>query len=102
LVVKRITLKSKTLGTKASKQLRDSDLRSAVRGGLIFRDLSNADERMKSIGRMVEGAMRQIASESRMNAKRVKNFGVQIVMSVTLLYVLMNSNGGASSGWNLA
>jgi hypothetical protein len=33
---------------------------------------------MKSIGRMVEGAMRQIASESRMNAKRVKNFGVQI------------------------
>lgn len=60
------------------KRLRGSDLRSAVRGGLIFRDISNADERMKSITQMVEGALRQIARESPMNAKRVRNFGVRI------------------------
>jgi hypothetical protein len=60
------------------KRLRGSDLGSAVTGGLIFRDMSNADDRMKSSTRMVEGALRQIARESPMNAKRVRNFGVQI------------------------
>jgi hypothetical protein len=35
-------------------------LRTAVKGGLIFRNISNADERMKSITQMVEGALRQI------------------------------------------
>lgn len=48
-----------------------------MKGGLIFRRLSNADERMKSIGRKVEDALRQIARESRMNDKRVRNFGVR-------------------------
>ena len=60
------------------KQLRGSDLGRAVRGGLIFCDLSNADERIKSIGQMIQSALVQIARESPMNAKRVRNFGVQV------------------------
>jgi hypothetical protein len=60
------------------KRLRGSDLGSVVTGGLIFRDMLNADERMKSIARMVDGALHQIARESPMNAKRVRNFGVEI------------------------
>jgi hypothetical protein len=60
------------------KRLRDSDLGRAVRGGLLFRDLLNADERMKSIGQMVVSALRQIARESPMNSKRVRNFGVNV------------------------
>lgn len=60
------------------KRLRDGDRRKVLKGGLIFRTASNPDERMKSITRMAEGALRQIASESPMNAKRVRNLGVQI------------------------
>lgn len=60
------------------KGLRGDDLRSAVKGGLTFLNISGADERMPSIGRMVEAALRRIGKESRMNAKRVGNFGVRV------------------------
>jgi hypothetical protein len=60
------------------KRLRGSELKGAVMGALIFRNVSDATERMKSITRTAEGARRQIAMESLMNAKRVRIFGVQI------------------------
>jgi hypothetical protein len=60
------------------KRLRGVELRRAVTGALVFREISNADERMNSITRTAEGALRQIAMENPMNAKRVRNFGVRI------------------------
>ena len=60
------------------KRLRGPDRRNALKGGLIFRTTLNPDERMKSITRMAESALRQIANESPMNAKRVRNLGVQL------------------------
>jgi len=53
-------------------------LKIALIGALSFRDISNADEQMKTITRTVEGALRQIAAENKMNAKRVRYYGVQI------------------------
>ena len=58
------------------KKRTGSELRNAVTDALFFRNIVNVDEKMKAITRTVEGALRQIATESSLNAKRVKNFGV--------------------------
>ncbi len=60
------------------KRLRDADLRSALIGGLMFRDIGNPDEKMKTVTRKVEAALKKIALESPMNAKRVRAVGINI------------------------
>ena len=60
------------------KRLRGSELWNVVKGALMFRDVSNADDHMRAITLAVEGALRRIAAESPMNAKRVRRYGVQV------------------------
>jgi hypothetical protein len=60
------------------KKYREEEFRNVVFGGLAFRNIANATDIMKLITQLVEGALRRIAKESAINAKRVKNFGVQI------------------------
>jgi hypothetical protein len=74
------------------KRLRGDELRFAVNGALYFRDVGSADERLKTITRIAEEALRQIAAESSLNAKRVMNYGVKIDEPATISATL---NGGA-------
>ncbi len=59
------------------KRLRGPDLKGALNGALVFREIANADDCMESITRTVESALRQIGKESLINAKRVKNWGIK-------------------------
>jgi hypothetical protein len=54
------------------------ELKQIVQGALFFRNVGNADERMKALTQMAERALRSIATKSLMNAKRVRNFGVDL------------------------
>jgi hypothetical protein len=60
------------------KNKRGADLRRAIYGTLMFRNISNADEKMKAITRNAEEALRKIGKESPINARRVRAFGVEI------------------------
>jgi len=54
------------------------DREIALRGALMFRDISSPDEHMRAVTQRVEGALRLIAAESPMNDKRVRNYGVDM------------------------
>lgn len=58
------------------KQLEGDDLEMAVRGGLFFREVGNADPAMLKLTALVEGALRRIAAESPLNARRVRKYGI--------------------------
>jgi hypothetical protein len=60
------------------KKLNGDDRRHAIRGALYFRKIANADEHMKKITTLAEDALRTIAAENPLNAKRVQTFGITL------------------------
>jgi hypothetical protein len=54
------------------------EMRRAIYGALIFQGVSNADEKMKAVTKNAEEALRKIGGESRINARRVRQFGIDI------------------------
>ena len=56
---------------KLFKELKGTALSVALKGALTFRNISNADDKMKKLTATVEAALSQIASESKLNAWRV-------------------------------
>ena len=67
------------------KRLRDDRLRKAVRGALFFKNVSPAAADMLKITENAQDALRQIAAESYLNAKRVKAFGIDPEAAPTAL-----------------
>jgi hypothetical protein len=63
---------------KIFKSRRGIDLRRAIYGALMFRNISNADEKMKAVTQAAEEALRKIAKESPLNARRVRGYGVEV------------------------
>ncbi|WP_157893601.1 hypothetical protein, partial [Aquidulcibacter paucihalophilus] len=60
------------------KKLRDEDLKWAVRGGLKFAGVFESTEEMVKISNDVQTALRQIASESNLNRRRVLQKGLKL------------------------
>ena len=60
------------------KSLKRDEFKSAVKGALYFKNVSNADGQMQKIVSTAEAALRRIAAESPMNAQRVRNFGISL------------------------
>jgi len=56
---------------KLFKELNGEDLNTALKGALLFRNVSNADDDMRKITSTVVAALDEIASESSLNAWRV-------------------------------
>jgi hypothetical protein len=54
------------------------DLRKFVLSGLEFRRISNASPEMQEIVRRMEEALRRVASESDLNAVRVRKYGIDL------------------------
>lgn len=44
----------------------------------MFRDIGNADEKMKAVTKTAEEALRRIRNESPINARRVKSYGISV------------------------
>ena len=59
---------------KLFKTQKGLDLRRIIYGALMFRDIGNADEKMKLVTKNAEEALRRIAAESVINARRVKQY----------------------------
>lgn len=62
----------------AFKHLRGTELRRAIAGALIFRDIANADEQMAIVTANAEAALRRIGQESPINRRRVMQRGVAV------------------------
>jgi hypothetical protein len=62
----------------AMKAAKGEELRLLVYGLTYFRNIGNADERMKSISAKAVSALQRIGQESAINRLRVKNFGVVV------------------------
>lgn len=60
------------------KRLRDTELRRAIAGSLIFRNISNAVEPMATVTTNAESALRRIGQESIINRRRVIQRGVTV------------------------
>ncbi|MGJ4926134.1 hypothetical protein ACQR1I_12495 [Bradyrhizobium sp. HKCCYLS2038] len=60
------------------KSQQGDDLRRVVYGALMFRDIGNSSEAMKSITKNAEDALRKIGKESKLNARRVRAFGIDL------------------------
>jgi hypothetical protein len=60
------------------KQLRGSDLKRAIYTALQFGKYSNSSELMKRIVAIASDALREIARESTINARRVRTYGVTV------------------------
>jgi hypothetical protein len=63
------------------KSLRGEALSKAVRGGLYFRDVGNADQNMKQISVAVQDALQIIGAESLVNEKRIRRYGVELALT---------------------
>ncbi|QIG95512.1 P-loop NTPase fold protein [Bradyrhizobium sp. 6(2017)] len=63
---------------KVFKSRRGIDLRRAIYGALMFRDIGNANEKMKTVTKTAEEALRRIGNESPINARRVRNYGISV------------------------
>lgn len=62
------------------KELRGDRLRAAVRGSLFARRVINADAREVEIANVAEDALRRIAAESAINARRIRlTYGIEPV-----------------------
>lgn len=60
------------------KNLQGSDLRLALRGGLMFRNIGNADENMRTVTAATTAALERIAAESPINKRRARAYGVDL------------------------
>lgn len=60
------------------KEAKDEELRLIVYGLTYFRNIENADERMKSISAKAVSALQRIGHESAINRLRVEKFGVVV------------------------
>jgi len=60
------------------KAAKDEDLRLVIKGLTYFRNISNADDRMKSISAKAISALKKIGQESAINRLRVEKFGVVV------------------------
>jgi hypothetical protein len=60
------------------KRLRGSELKSAIYTALQFGKFGNSSESMKRIVAIASDALRQIARESTINARRVRMYGVTV------------------------
>jgi hypothetical protein len=60
------------------KSKEGDDLGTLVLSGLEFRRISNATPEMREVVRRTEEALRRIAAESKLNAIRVRKFGVTV------------------------
>lgn len=60
------------------KRLRNPDLRRAVKGGLMFRQMRDADDAMKAITRNTIAALKRIGGESDINRRRIEQKGVAL------------------------
>jgi hypothetical protein len=60
------------------KSKRGDDLRRIVLSGVDFRKISNATPEMQKVVQLIEKALMQIASESTLNAIRVRKYGVRL------------------------
>jgi hypothetical protein len=58
-------------------RLRES-MRVVVHAGLAYKDISNASPEMRSIVDATTTALRRIASESPLNAVRVRRYGISL------------------------
>jgi hypothetical protein len=63
------------------KSRRGSELRKVIYGALMFRNLGGATQQMEKITKNAETALRTIGAESRLNARRVKQFGIKMTGS---------------------
>jgi len=60
------------------KALHGDDLRRAIAGALMFRDIGNADEAMKTVTANAVAALQKIGQESDINRRRVIQRGVAV------------------------
>jgi KAP family P-loop domain len=60
------------------KAFRGIDLRQAIYGALMFREISNASAEMKTITNTAEEALKKIGRESTINARRVRSYGLDV------------------------
>ena len=60
------------------KRLRGAELRRAIAGALMFRDIGNADEAMAIVTGNAVSALQRIGQESQINRRRVEQRGVAV------------------------
>ncbi|MEY9444751.1 hypothetical protein ABIE82_002199 [Bradyrhizobium diazoefficiens] len=63
---------------KVFKSRSGVDLRRAIYGALMFRDIGNASGKMKAVTKTAEEALRRIGEESLINARRVSKYGISV------------------------
>jgi hypothetical protein len=63
---------------KIFKARRGDELRRVIYGAFMFRNISNADAEMKTVTKNAEEGMRKIGKESAINARRVKQYGIDV------------------------
>ncbi|MEY9750146.1 hypothetical protein ABIF65_009520 [Bradyrhizobium japonicum] len=61
---------------KVFKSRSGIDLRRAIYGALMFRDIGNANGKMKAVTKTAEDALRRIGNESPINARRLSKYGI--------------------------
>lgn len=76
--VRFLSLQSPATFRGIFKRLSGTDFHRAIRGGLMFRNIQNADTEMQLVTANVEAALREIGQESPINLRRVRQKGVQI------------------------
>lgn len=75
-----LSMQSTAVFREVFKSLKGANLSRAIIGGLMFRNLGNADAEMQLITSNVEEALRQIAQESPINLRRVRQKGIRVEM----------------------
>jgi hypothetical protein len=60
------------------KSKRGEEMRKVILSGLEFQRISNASPEMQEVVRRTREALKQIASESKLNALRVRKYGIKI------------------------
>ena len=76
--VRFLSLQTPATFREIFKRLSGTDLLAAVSGGLKFRNLQNANAEMQVVTMNVETALREVAQESRINLRRVRQKGVAV------------------------
>lgn len=60
------------------KKKKGGDFARAIRGSLMFSDIIDADEKMKTITANAKAALMRIGEESQLNRRRVKRYGIEV------------------------
>jgi hypothetical protein len=63
---------------KVIKSKKDEEMRSFIFSALNFRRISNATPEMLEVVRRMEEALKRIGAESKLNAARVRRFGISV------------------------